>query len=48
MHQDSITGNWDELLGHIQKVYGYTKEKAWGEIEAFKKSLKKRRVDLSH
>lgn len=29
-------GNWEELSGRVQQKYGYTKEKAWEEIESFK------------
>jgi uncharacterized protein YjbJ (UPF0337 family) len=30
-------GNWDEISAKIQNAYSYTKEKAWEEIEDFKK-----------
>ena len=33
---ERIKGNWEELSGKVQKAYGYTKEKAWQEIEDFK------------
>lgn len=32
-----VEGNMDEISGRIQKVYGYTKEKAHQEYSSFKK-----------
>lgn len=32
-----VEGNMDEISGRIQKVYGYSKEKAVEEYSAFKK-----------
>jgi uncharacterized protein YjbJ (UPF0337 family) len=31
-----VEGNWDELIGRIQKVYGVTKDQAIREFEQFK------------
>ena len=28
-----VGGNWDKLVGLLQEKYGYTKQKAWDEIE---------------
>ena len=33
---DRIEGNADELIGKVQKAYGYTKERAQQEYEKFK------------
>jgi len=33
---DGIEGNIDEITGRIQKVYGYSKETAKSEYDAFK------------
>lgn len=33
-----IEGNVDEVVGRIQQAYGYTKEKAISEFNAFKES----------
>lgn len=30
-------GNWEELSGKVQAKYGHTKEKAWEEVESFKR-----------
>jgi uncharacterized protein YjbJ (UPF0337 family) len=30
-------GNWNEVSANIQKAYAMTKEKAWEEIEDFKR-----------
>lgn len=34
-----IEGNIDELVGRVEKAYGYTKDKAWAEFEEFKSKL---------
>ena len=34
-----INGNVDELVGKLQKTYGYTKEQAWNEFEKYKSKL---------
>lgn len=35
----TVEGNIDEIVGRLQKIYGYTKEQAWSEFEEFKRSL---------
>lgn len=35
----SEQGGFEELVGKIQKAYGYTKEKAMEEFESFKRNL---------
>ncbi len=33
---EHVEGNWEELAGRLQKTYGYSKEKAWEEVENFR------------
>ena len=33
---ERVKGNWEELAGKVQTTYGYTKEKAWDEVDQFK------------
>ena len=39
---DRISGRYDELTGLVQQKYGYTIEKARGEVDEFIKKLDKR------
>jgi uncharacterized protein YjbJ (UPF0337 family) len=34
-----IGGNVEELIGRVQKAYGYTKEQAWAEFDRFKEGM---------
>lgn len=36
---EKMSGRRDELSGHLQKQYGYTKEQAEREIDDFSRSL---------
>ena len=38
---DSFEGHMDEVVGKVQKTYGYSKEQAEREFAEFKKSLTK-------
>lgn len=38
---DKIAGRRDQLLGHLQKSYGYAKEDAEREVRSFEKQSKK-------
>ena len=35
-HLKGIEGNFDEIKGRVEKTYGYTKDKAHQEVEAFR------------
>jgi len=45
---ETVKGNLDQLAGKIQQIYGYGKEQAESEFNAFKKTLSSTLVAVSN